>query len=38
MVSYLAAAVSLIALGCVAAAIPALRASGANPAVTLRAE
>ena len=37
-VSYLAAGVILILLGCLAAAIPAARASAANPAVTLRAE
>lgn len=38
IVSYLAAAVLLVALGALAAAIPAVRASGANPAVTLRAD
>ena len=36
--SYSTAAVMLLALGALAAAIPAVRASGANPAVTLRSE
>jgi putative ABC transport system permease protein len=36
--SYLAAALMLVVLGGLAAAIPAVRASSANPAVTLRAE
>jgi putative ABC transport system permease protein len=37
-VSYLAAAALVVVLGVIAAAIPAARASGANPAITLRAE
>ena len=36
--SYLAAAVMVIILGVLAATIPAIRASSANPAITLRAE
>jgi predicted permease len=36
--SYLGAAVMVLALGLIAAAVPAVRASSANPAVTLRAE
>jgi putative ABC transport system permease protein len=36
--SYLAAAVLVIVLGVLAATIPAIRASSANPAITLRAE
>jgi ABC-type antimicrobial peptide transport system permease subunit len=36
--SYAAAAAMLTLLGAIAAAVPAIRASNANPAVTLRAE
>jgi predicted permease len=37
-VSYLFAALLVVILGVIAAAVPAVRASGANPAITLRAE
>jgi ABC-type antimicrobial peptide transport system permease subunit len=36
--SYSVAAATVLLLGCVAAAIPAIRASSADPALTLRAE
>jgi predicted permease len=36
--SYLAAAFTVVLLGTIAAAIPAIRASGANPAITLRSD
>jgi putative ABC transport system permease protein len=36
--SYVVAALALIACGTVAAAVPAIRASAANPAITLRSE